>query len=144
MSIRSYVVDLSSMHRIALDYIENCLGWSGAAISRLSAGVSEINRRSFSTVFGGLVVGTAIIFACFHRVGTTPSVIDVLKIQHIESHNAKAKSRKIIWFLTVWNKNYTEYNGTMPIPRIKSLSCKLTEKVNNYSADGSIIIVSHS
>ena len=60
----------------------------------LSVGVSEIGRRSFSIVLCGLVFGTAIMFACFHILGTTPSVIDVSKMQHNGSHNADAKSRR--------------------------------------------------
>ena len=60
----------------------------------LSAGVSEIARRLFSVVLGGLDFGTAIMFVCLHLIGTIPSVIDVLKMQHNGSHNASAKSRR--------------------------------------------------
>ena len=60
----------------------------------LRVGVSEIGRRSLSISLGGLVVGTAGMFACFHMAGTTPSAIDELKMAQRGSHSAKAKSRR--------------------------------------------------
>jgi hypothetical protein len=60
----------------------------------LRVGVSKIGRRPLSMNLGGLIFGTAVIFACFNIVGTTPSTSDELKMKHSGSHTAKAKSRK--------------------------------------------------
>src|SRR5664279_783385 len=60
----------------------------------LIVGVNDIGRRSCSIVFGGLVFGIGITFACFHIVGITLSRTDELNMWHSGSDRAKAKSRR--------------------------------------------------
>ena len=51
----------------------------------LRVGVNEIGRRSLVMSVGGCTFGIGTTFACFQRLGTSPSRIHALKIAHTGS-----------------------------------------------------------